>query len=438
METPVNKVATKCLSVLLMLALVSTSWAQVPSASACKPTGTLFGFFNGVQTTSDQAKKALDKLKKIHGETNAAGEKISYEVFYNYSNGFEDFVETFDQRLKEQDGLLQGRFELFFGAVHGGGDWWSDLTGAVAGFGDLLDALIDLVKASAISGLTALIANPPTSTNYAEHRLRIDNNALEGKKMLFVAHSQGNLFVNAAYQYAVTKLPVASVKVVHIAPASPTLSGAHILANLDLVINGLRLVGTVPSITHNIPGILLRPANPATNTKDPLGHGLIEIYINPLLDISIAVKTAINTALNALETPPAKATGGFFTATLTWNGPGDVDLHVTEPGGSRVYFENKTGQAGYLDVDNTVANGPEHYYASCDTSKLQEGTYTIALANYKGADGRAATVQIATTQGVLGTLSETLGGPTGTAPNPPIFKVKVRKNTQTNQFEASL
>ena len=129
-----NKVATKCLSVLLMLALVSTSWAQVPSASACKPTGTLFGFFNGVQTTSDQAKKALDKLKKIHGETNAAGEKISYEVFYNYSNGFEDFVETFDQRLKEQDGLLQGRFELFFGAVNGGGDWWSDLTGAVAVF----------------------------------------------------------------------------------------------------------------------------------------------------------------------------------------------------------------------------------------------------------------------------------------------------------------
>ncbi len=431
-----NKAVTKCLSALVILCLVSNTWAQVPTASACKPTGALFGFFNGVQTTRTQADDALEELKKIHGETNAAGEKISYEVFYNYSNGFEDFVETFDQRLKEQDGLLQGRFELFFGALNGGGDWWSDLTGAVAALESLFDAFRDFVKAGTISNLAALIANPPTSTNYAEHRLRIDNNALEGKKMLFVAHSQGNLFVNAAYQYAVTKLPVASVKVVHIAPASPTLSGAHILANLDLVINGLRLVGTVPNITHKIP--VLRPANPATNTKDSLGHGLIEIYINPLLDISIAVKTAINTALNALETPPAKATGGFFTATLTWNGPGDVDLHVTEPGGSRVYFQNKTGQAGYLDVDNTVANGPEHYYASCDTSKLQEGTYTIALANYKGADGRAATVQIATTQGVLGTLSETLGGPTGTAPNPPLFKVKVKKNTQTNQFEASL
>ena len=70
-----NKVVTKCLSVLLMLALVSTSWAQVPTASACKPTGALFGFFNGVQTTPEQANDALDELQKIHGETNAAGEK---------------------------------------------------------------------------------------------------------------------------------------------------------------------------------------------------------------------------------------------------------------------------------------------------------------------------------------------------------------------------
>ena len=132
METPVNKVVAKCLSLLVMLALVSSASAQVPTASACKPTEALFGFFNGVQTTEEQADKALKELRRIHGETNAAGEKISYEVFYNYSNGFEDFVETFDQRLKEQDGLLQGRFELFFGAVHGGGDWWSDLTGAVA------------------------------------------------------------------------------------------------------------------------------------------------------------------------------------------------------------------------------------------------------------------------------------------------------------------
>ena len=141
-----NKAVTKCLSALVILCLVSTTLAQVPTASACKPTGVLFGFFNGVQTTRVQADVALERLKKIHGETNAAGEKISYEVFYNYSNGFEDFVETFDQRLKEQDGLLQGRFELFFGAVNGGGDWWSDLTGAVATFEIGHDKHIDAAK----------------------------------------------------------------------------------------------------------------------------------------------------------------------------------------------------------------------------------------------------------------------------------------------------
>ncbi len=135
MEIPVNKIFRKILCVLLTFPLLNLQQAansQTYTDSACKPTGVLFGFFNGVQTTKPQAEYALKELKTIHGQTNAVGEKISYEVFYNYSNGFEDFVETFDQRLKEQDGLLQGRFELFFGAVHGGGYWLSDLTGAVA------------------------------------------------------------------------------------------------------------------------------------------------------------------------------------------------------------------------------------------------------------------------------------------------------------------
>jgi hypothetical protein len=107
-----KKIITVFIAFTFVFGQLSVS-AQTTAASACTPTGVLFGFFNGVQTTEKQAKYALEKLQGIHGETNQQGEKIKYEVFYNYSAGFEDFVETFGQRLKEQGGVLQGRFELF-------------------------------------------------------------------------------------------------------------------------------------------------------------------------------------------------------------------------------------------------------------------------------------------------------------------------------------
>src|SRR5690606_14534400 len=175
---------------------------------------------------------------------------------------------------------------------------------------------------SAINNLTKFLANPPTTVNHIEHRSRIDNWILEGKKIVFVAHSQGNLFANAAYNHALTKTTSDSVKVVHIAPASPTLNGPHTLVDLDLVINGLRAVGSVASTTDAIPGYLLRPVG-VNGQKDILGHGLLEIYINQNLEISSRIQRQINNALAEMVTPPAQASSGFFTATLTWNGPGD-------------------------------------------------------------------------------------------------------------------
>lgn len=151
------------------------------------------------------------------------------------------------------------------------------------------------------------------------------------------------------------------------------------------------------------------------------------------------MKSHINSALDTLVAPPAQAISGFFTAILTWDGTGDVDLHAFEPSGSHVYYRSKTGASGYLDLDNTVSYGPEHYYASCDSTKLQAGTYQIAIANYNGADGRTATVQIASwNEGVLGTKSVTLGGTTGDNPAYSLFNVVVTKNEQTGKYSVSL
>ncbi len=434
-----NKQAEKLFSIALFLLLSLGAVQRASAIDLCTEQGLSFIFFNGVRTTIEDANIAIQEFKIIHGTTSPTGEKILYEYMYNYTNGFEDFVETFEQRLLEQDGLLEGRFELFFESLNGDGPWWSTIINSVSDAAGILTGLVDWYGAAAVQQLTTLFGNPPTQVSYAEHRSRLDNRILEGKKLLLVAHSQGNLFVNAAYNYVIANgLPAESVKVVHIAPASPSLNGNHVLADLDLVINGLRPFGSVASITDLIPGYLLRP--PGINGEtDALGHGLLEIYLNEFLGVSQSVYNYVDEALNTLIAPPIQASSGFFSATLTWDGSGDVDLHTYEPSGLQVFYAAKQGNSGYLDTDNTVANGPEHYFASCDSDILREGQYQIAVANYNAADGRTATVQIASwSDGVLGTKSTTLGGATGNIPSATLFNVLVTKDAQTGKYSVSL
>lgn len=63
--------------------------------------------------------------------------------------------------------------------------------------------------------------------------------------------------------------------------------------------------------------------------------------------------------------------------TLIWDAnKTDVDLHVMEPGGSHLFWEEKKGaQGGELDVDNTQGFGPENVYWGGGTGQGPEGEY---------------------------------------------------------------
>lgn len=398
----------------------------------CKNDETVIAFINGVLNSKHDA---LDSLSNLERKDNS--KKITYEILYNYTNGLEDFVEVFDQRLAEHEGLLANRFELFFEALAGGGDHWSRIINVAYQARSVLDGYFQWSEAAVVRWLTQLIANPPTSMVYAEHQARIENWILEGKKLLLLAHSQGNLFANVYYDFALTKTSAASVKVVHVAPATAMTKGDHVLADKDIVINLLRSVGNIPNHTDVISEYLYRPAG-INGAKDLLGHGFLEIYLNPSLTTASHVQRLIDQALTELVAPVQQASSGFFTASLTWDGLGDVDMHIFEPNGTHVYYASKTGSSGYLDVDNINGYGPEHYYASCNANQLMPGLYRIDLANYRGADNRLATVQIASSQsGVLGTKQVTLGERTGDIPSVTAFNVLVEKS-DSGKFTAKL
>lgn len=409
---------------------------EAPSfATTCKNVRVSLGYFNGVLTSYSQAEIDLVYLEQLYGASNSSGEQIEYEVYYNYTRGFEDFVETFDQRLNEQEPMLKGRFELFYESLEGGGQYSDEILGVISSFQQFKTAFDNYVKDKLITILGELVAKPPMISEYIDHRKQVDTQIDAGNKILFSAHSQGNLFANAAFDYATTKASQGSVKIVHVAPASPTTRGPHTLADLDLVINALRLTGTVPNITDSISGYALRPAG-LDGQKDIKGHGLFSIYLNPAISTSQRINGHVTEALNSLKTTEKVA----FTITLRWDGAGDLDLHVFEPTNTHVYFDNKKGDADLLDVNSTIADGPERYSASCDLNKLKVGEYKYGFTHKAGAEGRWAILEVLNGDGSFIQRSRTrivsnLFHPEGQVVPRVLQPLRVRRNSTTGEFE---
>ena len=269
----------------------------------------VFGLFNGVQTTPGEAANALDLIQTsfLNTYVSTKGEKIEYTLFYNKTEGLSDFAETFDQRAKEHSEILANKLENFWRIKNEDTSVLNKIEKMIPAMADVKKAEHNAELAQILKSLTNLVGRSKTTNiMYADHKEKI--NCIEGanKKFLIFAHSQGNLFATQAYDYVVKtkKVPQEAIKLIHIAPASPTLRGqySHFLEDLDLVINGLRLTGEVPPITHYMSNPFNRPAG-LNNDTDFLGHGLLEIYLNPHLDVSVDIYGVTGNALDTLEFP---------------------------------------------------------------------------------------------------------------------------------------
>ena len=436
-ELTSTQLRATCLAAALLAAALPAHPAE---GYLCETRGYTVGLFNGVWNTTRQAYDGRVLLEDLLG-SEYQGEPVEYENFYNTTgteNGAtmaQDIAEVFIQRANEIDtsGELARRFEyLWDAATDPKRPLMTQLRDALSIPVALLENIYTAISTKLVAGLATLLSNPPTALDQAQHRLTVDTLVTEGQKMLFVAHSQGNLFLNPAYDYAKTRLGTNSIAATHIAPASLTLRGPHLLADIDLVINGLRLFGwnSVPEINLVLP----------TSDTDPSGHTLFNTYLDASRPGRERVKQMAEQGLASLVTPNAAGSRGFFTTMLTWDGSGDVDLHTFEPGGAHVYFSHPGGQVGALDLDNTVANGPEHYYASCNTSQLQEGSYRFGINNYLGATGRTATVQVTFAQGGQPVTRELAVGPeraTGGNNDPlPVLTVSVARDAN-GKFQAT-
>lgn len=439
MKTNFARRCLACLAGALMLLSNPARPASAP-ANLCLPGGYVVGFFNGVFNTEADAADGLFALMDIDlsGQTNH--EEVKYELFYNQTGldrpgvtRFEDVIEVFRQRMAGQDALLANRWETFWEVLHGetgDGSVSGAIGAALSSVSDLFGALADDMMATLVAALAGNLSHPPTIQDYAAQKTLLDAHLTQKEKIILVAHSQGNLFSNVAYDYALPRAAPGSLQSVHIAPASPTVRGAHTLADLDLVINALRLSGSVPANNVQIPPLPFRP-----QPFDVTGHELVATYLDQRLEPYPQIAAQLQAAVAAAVTPPGGGGGnGFFTVTLTWDGAGDIDLHTFEPGGGHVYYAERVGASGELDTDNVTADGPEHFFATCDASRLQLGLYRIGINNYARGTGRTATVQVSTqSDGVLATTSLGVGDERGNGGNDapiPVFNVRVATDAQ--------
>ncbi len=267
---------------------------------------TLVGFFNGVWNTEKDARDGLKALKTITDQLKN-NKPVEYQLFYNQTGCgtaggtcLQDVAEVFMQRDQELDGVFSQRFQYFWEMLSGNYTAPTSLTGSLLArlgqpalaLAQLLDDTFNLMLSKITSRFSGLLSNPPTAADTSAHVAKLQTYADDDYSMVLIAHSQGNLFMNSAYDQLVRTRPKVLAKVVHIAPASLTLRGEHALADIDLVINGLRFFG--------VSSIALVNLTLPTSKIDASGHTLVNTYLDATRGGLAKTKAMIKTALDGL------------------------------------------------------------------------------------------------------------------------------------------
>lgn len=288
----------------------------------CYDMAYLIGLFNGVWNTRKDAEISLDAMRArdFIGRT-YRGVLVKYQLFYNQSGCnrsaaacLEDVAEVFIQRGTELDQLLQRRWEIFWEQVTGQTDAPQSfanllrsrvLSGAQT-FIDWFDAYVTATRATVKTSSMRMLADPPTSVDAASHKAELIDAGKKGYRTVLVAHSQGNLFANAAYDGYLSNAresgaavgedtSYVAANIVHVAPASTRLIGPYVLAEIDLVIGALRGVdgGAVA------PSTLSREDMPPS-LSDLSGHTLVGTYLDQHRRAREDIRQLVVQALDAL------------------------------------------------------------------------------------------------------------------------------------------
>jgi hypothetical protein len=322
---------------------------------------------NGVRTDLAGAKANLERLRPlVDRQLGQQPYAISYGLAYNQRKGW---LASIYKLAKERLARSDAQAIRMLGDLDNVPGW-------------LREELIKLAAEREQIGFEGDASLERQVTMYRE-QLR------SGRKVVVIAHSEGNMYANAAYRRlfeTVLETPgERSFGIVGVALPAPSLAGTWFPAGCsslgcyttleeDLVIGGVQAVlpDTAPS---NVP-------DETVGTSDLNRHDLIDTYLrNPASRERILAH--VGAFVSSFEPLETTLNDSAITAYLEWDTDADLDLHVYEGGGGHVYAafpESEDG--GQLDADDMDGYGPEHYFAECDL--LKAGDLRFAVGYYEG------------------------------------------------------
>lgn len=338
------------MSKFIIFLLIFISYPSL--AKDCEISGYKVMFFNGVATTNREGKDGLTSIELAISKYSYNGESIEYDIMYNDSRVadgtvyvLDDFAETFAQRYEELNGQALDSWEIVWETLHSGHEGslmqslYDIVTNGRAAVIEMSNALNNLVIASLADLATDLVGSTP-NTEQVKTKARLMNDTMtwQGKKLIFVAHSQGNLWANFAYNNVLTHkgYDESNVKVIHIAPASTTLNGNYILSNEDMVIKGLQLL----TLDLNILPNAILPVREGYL----LGHSLSDVYLYHDLSKSMFV-TYINNAFSSLTKPSMEEF--LFKMEFNYTRPMDASYYSPSYG-----FIDSRNNSNYFDISD--------------------------------------------------------------------------------------
>ena len=342
---------------------------DICDASICEPTDKVIYFGNGVITSKSKAMDSSEIIEERLMATLSPSEleTLQFKTAYNESN-LRDLFEATHQDMQTD----VSRFWRILGSIEILPDWFADIMNELATSVDKL----------------ALVSTDSLKDQLADYKTKI----AEGKKVVLVAHSQGNFFGNQAYGL-LSNTERQSFGIVSVANPDSSVAddGPYTTLINDTFIWAIIAIKT----GLGLPSLPMTPymVNDLSDFNDITGHFFIDSYMVAGSNSDQKITGDMINVLGSLVEPRQIVEPGVITVYLSWGSEPDVDLHVYEPNGSHVFWYTPQGFSGFLDKDDVNSWGPEHYTVdTCDT--LEKGTYRVALDYYEGNGPETAIVQV--------------------------------------------
>lgn len=343
----------------------------------------------------------LPRFKALH---NPSGKKLLLGL-----GGALDFIEA----LRQLTGLTVARLIRMITGLELIEDPYNAIIGQI-----MSEAAVSLYNPDGVS-LNRMISNVGADID-------------QGSKVVLVAHSQGNLWANSLI--ALVNNPARRAALAQVGVGVPDFRlekspFSHVTLTEDFVIRPIPF-SLAANVTNGY-GFF-------ETLSRTLGHSFTNAYMEGGRPSQPAILSRVKGSFASLTAVPNPSGQGPFTVTLTWGAQPDVDLHVFEPNGVHVYYRNRQGVAGFLDVDDVTSFGPEHYYSNC--ARIVTGEYRIGVNYYFGRGPETASVLIQ-----AGTVSFSKQVPlpvalgSGGDANPtPVARVVLQRNPVTGEIEAAI